>query len=314
MKKTSLLFFIIFLSIFCLFEAALRISGNLYLNRLYIRQFVKDIKPEALNIVCLGESSTAGLWVPWQDSYPAQLERTLKSEYPGKDIHIFVPPHVGQNTSQMANRIENYIRLYNPVIVILMAGMNNEWSFAESHIYKFLHTNEFDLARVKLQILLSNFRTFKLMRYLYLAYIVKEDSGYMDGLKYTGYALGGPELVRDQGNNRSFAKQHRSAFVELWRYDIKKIIAACKRRKIPVILMSYHINPGYLSVTEVVSMAEREDVILIRNDLVFQALREDNTLKNYILHDNWHPNGQGYALITKNISDAIKNMDLMKKR
>jgi len=33
----------------------------------------------------------------------------LTEKYPEKRIHVYVPPHVGQNTSQVANRMEDYL-------------------------------------------------------------------------------------------------------------------------------------------------------------------------------------------------------------
>src|SRR5689334_341010 len=48
-------------------ELGLRVAGHFYLASFYKRQY--EALPdglEAINIVCLGESSTAGLWVDWQ--------------------------------------------------------------------------------------------------------------------------------------------------------------------------------------------------------------------------------------------------------
>src|SRR5262249_18432542 len=59
--------------------------------------------PGSINIVCLGESTTAGLWIRFEDSYPKQLERVLREFYRTNAINVIVPPHIGQNTSQMAN-------------------------------------------------------------------------------------------------------------------------------------------------------------------------------------------------------------------
>jgi len=97
----------------CLLELSLRLAGYVYLNRIYREQFL-DLchpTPEDITIVCLGESSTAGLWVSYENSYPKQLERKLKAYYRGHSIKIVVPPHLGQNTSQIANRMEDYLRL-----------------------------------------------------------------------------------------------------------------------------------------------------------------------------------------------------------
>lgn len=306
--------FIAFIVAFLLFlfsmEMILRLAGDLYLKKLYVHKYYNaENHPNAVNILCLGESSTAGLWVPWQDSYPAQLQEILRKEYPEEDIRAFVPAHVGQNTSQMANRIEQYIKLYSPRFIIIMAGYNNEWSLAESHITGFLNSNNLESLRVKALILLNNFRLFKMLRYIYLEFIVREVSPYMRGLKDNEYIWGGPEFTRGPQKKfiYSFAHSHRDAFVELWRYDIKKMIDAARKHNIRPIIMTYHINPAYLPTEEFLMLAQEEETMLIRNDVLFKSLIDDDSIGDYLLWDNWHPNKKGYALIAKNVFGAIKN-------
>lgn len=167
---TVRIFLIILLSLFCA-EIALRVTGDLYLRKLYVHKYAY-LKPSPENIVvlCLGESTTAGLWVDWQDSYPAQLKAMLQKEYPSKKIYVIVPPHVGQNTSQVSNRIKHYINLYQPHLIILMVGVNNRYSLAESHVGQFIRLDRIDTLKVKSLIWLNSLRSFKMARYLYLKY------------------------------------------------------------------------------------------------------------------------------------------------
>lgn len=314
MRKATI-FLIAILIFTCAVEVILRIAGDLYLKKLYVHQhsYIK-LPPTGINVVCLGESSTAGLWVPWRDSYPAQLQAMLREEYPKKDIHVFVPPHVGQNTSQVANRIQHYIELFKPNSIILMVGYNNEWSLAESHIGKFVNLNSFESMKIKTLILLNNLRLFKLLRYTYLKYIVKEELEYTKRLEATKYAWGGPELVRLPPKKfvYSFAASRREAFVKLWRYDVHKIISVAKKHNINVILMTYQIMPTYLPVEEFIAMAHKEDIPLVRNDKTFQALINNRTIKDYVLQrDNWHPNKKGYTLIAQNAFQIIKDNKLL---
>ena len=84
MKKLKKFIFliIIVLVMLCFFEMALRFTGDWYLKRLYIHRY-PDHRPSPgkINVICLGESSTAGLWVQPQDSYPGQLEAMLRRKY-----------------------------------------------------------------------------------------------------------------------------------------------------------------------------------------------------------------------------------------
>ena len=145
-----LFFSVLFL---CFIEVGLRITGYFYLSKIYVNNF-KSAKYN-FNIVCLGESTTGGLWVDWKDSYPMQLEKKLREFYNNQNICVIVPPHVGQNTSQMSKRIRHYINLYNPQLIILMAGINNGWSLSESNVVKFLNTTDKESLKIKFLVILN---------------------------------------------------------------------------------------------------------------------------------------------------------------
>ena len=259
------------------------------------------------NILTLGESSTAGLWVDWHQSYPAQLEELLQEQYPGKNIRVFVPLHVGQNTSQVANRIEQHIATYDPKLIILMVGYNNEWSLSESHITRFVTGWNFDSLRVNTLVVLDESRLFRVMRYALLR-VVAGGSEYVKQLRDHSYVLGGAHLVRYPAGGWvfSFAHGHRAQFIDLWRYDVGTIIDSAKARGIPVILMTYHINPTYLPSDEFERMAHEKQVPIVRNDLSFQPLIASGKIREYVLSkDHWHPNEKGYERIARNVFDVI---------
>jgi len=63
----------------------------------YLANFYRELGAASriqgsINIVCLGESTTAGLWVKFEDSYPKQLERVLRDFYRTNAINVIVPP------------------------------------------------------------------------------------------------------------------------------------------------------------------------------------------------------------------------------
>lgn len=302
---------------FCLVvEIAIRATSFLYLNKMYINTYGflfshSNPMAKSVNIVCLGESSTAGLWVNWEDSYPKQLERELRGFYHNDNINVIVPPHVGQNTSQVANRIRWYIALYKPKLIILMVGANNKWSFAESHIDRFLSLLERDTWRIKILLILDNVRIFKMVRYFYQKFIIaqRELSG-----RYLSFILGHPESVypRTKIWSNTFERKNKKAFLDLWRYDVQKVIQEAKRNGIQVILMTYHINPtDYLSEQDFVSIADEKEVFLVRNDRSFESFIENGTINNFLLHDHWHLNNDGYEIIANNVFEAIKTNNIL---
>jgi lysophospholipase L1-like esterase len=294
-------------------EAGLRLAGHIYLRRLYTSARDATVPKDALNVVCLGESSTAGLWVEPENSYPAQLEAGLRALH-GERVHVIVPPHVGQNTSQMANRVADYMALYRPRLVVVMAGYNNEWSLAESNLGRFLKARSVEALRARLLIALDGVRVFRVVRHGALrlwSWASARGDAYLDA--NPAHVWGHPELVRLPPAAWVFelAAENRDAMVELWRSDVGRIVDEARRGGAKVLLMTYHLNPTYLPAAEFVRLASEKSLPLVRNDLAFQPLVDDRTIDSYLMHDHWHPSARGYRLIAANALAKIQAEDLL---
>lgn len=293
-------------------EAALRAAGQLYLRNLYTTAFRATApRPGDVNLLCLGESSTAGMGVEPADSYPGQLQTMLREFYDNPRIRAIVPPHVGQNTSQMANRIRDYLELYQPRLVLVMAGYNNEWSLAESHVARHLEGTPAETWRVRALIFLDAFRLFKLLRYGYLRFLVRERSDYM--AENTHYVWGHPELVRfpPAAWIHEIAKNHSVAFVRAWRDDVESMVRASHANGARVLLMTYHVNPSYLPSVEFTSLASELRLPLVRNDESFAVAARQRGASRYLLDDGWHPNRLGYEIVARNAFGQIRDADLL---
>lgn len=305
--KQILFVFIILLSI----EFSLRITGEIYLSKLFVHRDDQGISEDSFVILTLGESTTAGFGVESYDSYPFQLQQKLNSYYEGKEIVVKVPPHMGQNTGQISNRINKYIEVFQPDLIVLMIGYNNEWSLAESNLGKFL--TGFEKIKIQVPVLLENFRIYRMFRYLFIKYF-ENDKITSENFDNNQYLYGGPEYIRYPPNKwvYSFAFEHKKEFIELWRHDVEKIIRSGKQSEIPTILMTYHINPSYLSGDDFEKIKLEQNILIVRNDLVFNEFRDSGNISNYLLPiDNWHPNELGYEIISDNLAQKIKDEKLI---
>jgi lysophospholipase L1-like esterase len=289
-------------------EVGLRLAGAVYLRRL---QPDPPGPPDEVRIVCLGESSTAGLWTHFEDAYPAQLERALRSAWPDSRIRVVAPPHIGQNTSQIANRIGGYLRTHRPRLVIVMSGYNNEWSLAESHVGRFLEGSRAESLRVRGLVALDGLRLFRVARWAWLKATLPTDARYLRDNR--GYAWGAAERARypPAEGVYDFALRQRPAFVKLWRHDVGEIVRRSREAGARALLMTYHINPSYLPGTEMAALAQAEGVPLVRNDETFAPFVQDRAIERYLFHDGWHPNERGYALIAGGAFRAIVRDDLL---
>jgi lysophospholipase L1-like esterase len=284
-----------------LVELGLRVVGHFYLNHLY----VADLSPDEITILCLGESSTEGMGVDDADSYPQQLRALLQQRY-GYHFSLVVPPHNGQNSSQVADRITDYLDRYRPSLVIIMMGINNEWALRESHIGRFVKGS--DAWWVKTQIVLDGIRLFRLGRYLSLFFSSDSTVRRSEGERLAVLGAPGFEKYPPPREVYSFAFRHQEEFTQVWRWDIGHILDEVKQKGAQPLLMTYHI-PGWVPVDEFVAMAEKKHTPLVRNDLAF--LRLQGAPDDYLLRDRWHPNKRGYAVIAKDALDEITRLNLL---
>jgi lysophospholipase L1-like esterase len=80
--------------------------------------------------------------------------------------------------------------------------------------------------------------------------------------------------------------------------------------------MTYHINADFLPASEFVRLAAECRVPLLRNDAAFARLMHDPTfrMEDYFHHDHWHPNARGYAVMARDVLDAIRTTHLLEAR
>lgn len=287
-------------------EAVLRIYSACYLYRHYRAVAIAATAGKEV-VLCLGESSTIGIWCAPEESYPSQLAAILGREY-GRDFVCAVPPHIGQNTSQMANRMESYLDLYQPKLVIIMAGVNNQWSLNENRAVGYVPDGDGrQLARLRTA---DGFRSWKMVRNLYL-YCTENEEG---GTLMTAEVLGHPVLspFPPSAMLHELTERYRPEFRAAWRDDLRAMISAAQRRDIPVLLMTYHyLHPRFITVDDYVALGRECGVPVARNDLAFAPLFADGTVREYVQRDDWHPNARGYALIAHTAAGAVRRHVLL---
>ena len=267
-----------------------------------------DLHPDEEVILCLGESTTIGIWGDFSESYPKQLEGLLNQRHGANRYLAIVPNHVGQNSSQLAHRVNGYLEAYDPKLMILMSGANNMWSLAESSVVRFLQGGSISSRRrIRVAVALHDFRTHKLLRWIgqRLFSLRLNRPADLDHREMLGYpVLANPP---DPALTKAIAP-HQAAFIQAWRYDMERIITAALARDIPVVMMTYPVMDRFVPPTEFEQMAQRFELPLVRNDLVLQELaRQDGFRPETYAHPNqsFHPNTRGYGVIARSVLDTI---------
>jgi len=128
-KKVALMFFGTMAAFFIL-EVLLQ-AGGFVLSFLQERKNMLSLQQGAeIRILCLGESTTVGTYEAGGDnSYPRQLETVLNERNLGKSFSVINKGVIGTDTETIVDHVEEYLNQYNPQIVVVMMGINDEGEF-----------------------------------------------------------------------------------------------------------------------------------------------------------------------------------------
>ncbi|NJL26505.1 MAG: hypothetical protein HC897_00845 [Thermoanaerobaculia bacterium] len=286
-------------------ELALRIAGHFYQKRqLEALEQARSENAKRLIILAMGESTTGGLWLPFEDSYPKQLERKLREYYGRQRIKVIVPPHIGQNTSHMVHRFAGYLRDFQPALVIIMAGVNNTWSLAESNLGDFLPPGHWQTHLFRLRRWSDDVKVMRLARLL--------ASGTGEAWRRMGRDLEGAPMMTQWPPKPDLLVKGvgPEPFLQLWRSDVGRMIEQAQAAGTKVILMTY---PNYDDppLAEIEAMAAKWSVPLVENHKSFAPFLEENRAQEVFFDDLRHPNARGYGIVADNVLRCILENELL---
>ena len=142
-------------------EILLTLAGAEY--RMYRLGNKKELRSHAdSRILCLGDSYTFGEGAAKGYSYPEQLQALLDNNV-SKKFKVFNGGVPGSNSSQLFNNLEANIKKYNPDIIIIMTGANNDSNFHQSNYFLFVD-NSMKTYLYRIDSFMSNLHTYKLLK------------------------------------------------------------------------------------------------------------------------------------------------------
>ncbi|MBR9679095.1 MAG: tetratricopeptide repeat protein [Nanoarchaeota archaeon] len=167
-KKIGVLFFSIILTI-AILEFGIRAGGLAFLfaqnSQNQITGYTTFTEQKEYRILCLGESTTAGI----RNSWPQQLEITLNNKSEKIKFKIFNEGIPGTNTGLIISTLEENLEKYSPNMVISMMGINDIGiSFYETQTKNtFLEQLKiFDLAKIMIKNLENKIEQEKIIKYV----------------------------------------------------------------------------------------------------------------------------------------------------
>lgn len=95
---------------------------------------IKDLG-DCYKVLCLGDSFTYGLGVPFKENYPSQLETLLNVNNKGKKFVVINYGRLTTNSSILLNKLPFYLEDIKPDIIVLLIGGANEWNYSGYGLY-----------------------------------------------------------------------------------------------------------------------------------------------------------------------------------
>ena len=282
-------------------EIILRISGFGY----NVFHPVPAAASGEYRIFCIGESTTWGIGAKDSStqSYPRQLEALLNKEFKNIGIKVFYDQAIGQNTSEISDKLPLWLKKFKPNLVIFMCGFNNWWNLDKSNILLFNNNKMTSILSSKALIFLNNFRTWKLFKWIKLSLgCYKTRSDY--------------RFSEDEEECEKFVSMFVSMYgkhmykitEEIAESDIKEMIKICKANKVKVVICNYpRSSEGFDTIHR--DIATQFNIPFVDNLSTFDNLAN---LDKYLWKDKWHPNELGYEIVAENIYRCIIDNNLIK--
>lgn len=79
-------------------------------------------------ILALGDSNTYGLFLPPEQSWPAQFEALWNAEIPAPKVEVVNLGYPGTNSSVLLKNLPGFLDTFRPDVVLVMVGVNDFWT------------------------------------------------------------------------------------------------------------------------------------------------------------------------------------------
>jgi hypothetical protein len=135
MKRTLRQAVIAFVATLLVIEVGLQLA-SLVARPLLMRKSNRDASPDAITILCVGDSHTYGAPLPDEESYPSQLQVLLDERYPEWEFNVVNLGFPGVNSAFIASRLESQIQQVRPHLVMVSGGSNNIWNSIETEAWE----------------------------------------------------------------------------------------------------------------------------------------------------------------------------------
>jgi lysophospholipase L1-like esterase len=246
-------------------------------------------------ILCVGDSTTEGLTVSKEYSYPSRLQELLDQYSSDKKYRVINLGYAGVNSSQILNRFEDNIKRYHPDLIVLLAGINDPWNMNESRLWMFdASSSLWDKIKLRADVFLSYLRVYQFIKLITLDTKDFQKEAHVDhlDLKREGFAV-----------SFEHSPDKKNQLYQLLLYNIGHMVELAKSHGVPIFVQTFQKEGLGQPRVLINKVYEKMHVPIVDNQRVFE-LGEKKGLK-LISYDDYHPNKDGYVLIAKNVFNMM---------
>ncbi|MCL4234035.1 MAG: SGNH/GDSL hydrolase family protein [Deltaproteobacteria bacterium] len=275
-------------------ELGLRALGALRSHRHPTRVTIPiDLREQAIDIVCTGDSHTEGIGAPSGLDYPSQLRALIAEQDRTGPVRVHNIGLAGSNSSQAVDAVATFIRQTGiaPDVVLFNAGKNNPHNFTNVRMLPDEIRGESLSAQA--QFLLRNSRAFR---------FGTVTAARLDRLSRR--TTSSFETVHDDVLDVSGDPEQE--FIAEWIVrdvvSLRDLVGPTAR----LFVLNYW-EPANPWVDQAFERLQNEAVatfVDVRNFGIPDATRW--SVRPYVVYGDWHPNEKGYALIARRVFSALQ--------
>jgi len=279
-------------------EAALQAGGVLAGRRVTA---LSD--PEAPVILCLGDSHTYGAGVEEQEAYPARLEALLRER--GLSVNVVNMGAPGTNTSEIRRSLPGLLERYSPVVVIVLAGINNGWNVKDA-----AWSDLEDGLDVSMSVRAWDFLATR-VKLIKAARVTLHRLDWTRPPEETARDRKGAPVIHHKNDGE---REDPEVAFDRARRDLVAIIATARSKGAAPVLMTYVTDPEFTFETPNLFLkktAAKMKAPLADNDKALRSLLLDHdgalnpAARQNLFFPDMHPKPQGYERIAENVARTL---------
>jgi len=279
-------------------------------------------------VLTLGDSNTYGIYLPENQSYPAQLQEQWNQRFPDQPIEVLNMGYPGMSSFRVLDNFNAMVETVKPDLILLLVGTNDFWAEPEM-----LKADNFSMGRRLRRFLHDWSRVYRLYYMWQQSRAAlnevdmgkRADFGWIEEQKYRiGKMLA---WKRDKANEKNeevitFGKKkfvvardgRSSGHIHYLKLNLGKMALLAQQHEVPLYLLTYPASKGYYRDPNI---RIREAAIefglpLIDLEDAFRRECPDSSQCPVLFFGDLHPNAAGYTKAASLIVDRLSNDWVMK--